>query len=149
MAPKSASSRPIASPLAGVPARKPAKAARQVASKPVTKQGRTATSGKRAVAVLKSSKVEPLTANTARSEVGRQLRAIGTTQTRARATSDTLGAVRAYAREVFGCVAKANRWFERPSVRLNGERPIVWLQNHSNPTDVYAALDAIAYGTPL
>ncbi|KVV40783.1 hypothetical protein WT27_12690 [Burkholderia territorii] len=60
-----------------------------------------------------------------------------------------LGAVRTYAREVFGSLAKANRWLERPSVRLEGETPVAWLQNHGDPTEVYRALDAIAYGTPV
>ncbi|MBR8174067.1 DUF2384 domain-containing protein [Burkholderia cenocepacia] len=57
-----------------------------------------------------------------------------------------LRAVHIHAREVFGSAAKANRWLERPSVRLSGEKPIAGLQGHNGPVDVYAALDAIAYG---
>ncbi|MCO1366984.1 MbcA/ParS/Xre antitoxin family protein [Burkholderia multivorans] len=82
-------------------------------------------------------------------DVGRQSRTIDTTPTKARRASDTLRAVHAYAREVFGSATKANRWLERPSVRLSGERPIAWLQDHNDPANVYAALDAIAYGTPV
>ncbi|RQQ09774.1 DUF2384 domain-containing protein [Burkholderia stagnalis] len=54
-----------------------------------------------------------------------------------------------YAREVFGSTAKANRCLERRSARLNGHSPIIWLQSHNDPADVYATLDAIAYGTSV
>ncbi|MDR6500217.1 uncharacterized protein (DUF2384 family) [Burkholderia ambifaria] len=74
----------------------------------------------------------------------RQLRAI-----EARRENDALRAVRAYAREVFGSAAKADRWLGRPSFRLDGESPVTWLKNHNDPADVYGALDAIAHGTPV
>ncbi|MBN3834426.1 DUF2384 domain-containing protein [Burkholderia sp. Ac-20344] len=76
-------------------------------------------------------------------EVTRQLRAIG------RPDGDSLCAVSACAREVFGRAAKADRWLGRPAIRLDGESPVTCLQNHNDPVDVYSALDAIAYGTPL
>jgi uncharacterized protein (DUF2384 family) len=57
--------------------------------------------------------------------------------------------VRSYARNVFGGAAKANRWLDRPSTRLGGEKPIAWLQNYCDPADAYSTLDAIAYCTPV
>jgi uncharacterized protein (DUF2384 family) len=54
-----------------------------------------------------------------------------------------------YAHKVFGDAAKANRWLVRPSIRLEGVRPIDYLETHDDPSAVYAALDAIAYGFPL
>jgi uncharacterized protein (DUF2384 family) len=59
------------------------------------------------------------------------------------------GSVRAGAREVFGSAAKADRWLGRPAIRYDGESPVTWPQNHNDPVDVYSALEAIAYGTPL
>ncbi len=64
-------------------------------------------------------------------------------------TTPALKRLRASAREVFGSAVKANRWLEQPATRLGDERPIDWLQNHGDPADVYSALDAIAYGTPV
>ncbi|MDR8029531.1 MbcA/ParS/Xre antitoxin family protein [Burkholderia cenocepacia] len=83
-------------------------------------------------------------AGAVRREVTRQLRMIESQR-----ESDSLRAVHAYARKVFGSTAKADRWLRRPSVRLGGESPVTWLQHHNDPADVYGALDAIAYGTPV
>ncbi|WP_342310567.1 MbcA/ParS/Xre antitoxin family protein [Burkholderia pyrrocinia] len=107
------------------------------------------TRAKRAVAFVGSSEGKSAIANAVGHEVGRQLRVISATPAEARRERDTLRAVRAYAREVFGSAAKTNRWLERPSVRLGGESPVTWLQNHDDPADVYRTLDAIAYGTPV
>ncbi|WP_185624987.1 antitoxin Xre/MbcA/ParS toxin-binding domain-containing protein [Burkholderia cepacia] len=115
----------------------------------MAKHGHVTTSARSTVAFLGSSEATSVIANTAPCEVGRQLRAIGATPVKARPAGRTLRAVRAYARKVFGSTAKANRWLERPSTRLGGERPIAWLQNHGDPADVYSALDAIAFGTPV
>uniref|UniRef100_UPI002AB14FDD MbcA/ParS/Xre antitoxin family protein n=1 Tax=Burkholderia sp. BCC1985 TaxID=2817442 RepID=UPI002AB14FDD len=125
------------------PKRKRCKVVGQFTSKPTVKHARAPTGAEHAFAA-RSSEVKLMIANAVRREVGRQLRAIVV-----RRESDALCAVRAYAREVFGTAAKANRWLERPSVRLDGESPVTWLRNHNDPADVYGALDAIAYGTPV
>ncbi|KWF30182.1 hypothetical protein WL88_23740 [Burkholderia diffusa] len=83
-------------------------------------------------------------AGAVRREVTRQLLMIESQR-----ESDSLRAVRAYARKVFGSTAIADRGLQRPSVRLGGESPVTWLQHHNDPAEVYGALDAIAYGTPV
>ncbi|KWE31776.1 hypothetical protein WT50_29965 [Burkholderia territorii] len=83
-------------------------------------------------------------AGAVRREVTRQLLMIESQR-----ESDSLRAVRAYARKVFGNTAIADRGLQRPSVRLGGESPVTWLQHHNDPAEVYGALDAIAYGTPV
>lgn len=149
MTTKSTFSRPATSPRAAAPARKRGKVSGQATAKPVVKHAHVTTSAKRAVAFVGSNEVKTVIANAVRREVGRQLRVIGVTSVEPHAESDVLRAVRAYARDVFGSSAKANRWLERPSVRLGGETPVAWLQNHDDPTEVYGALDAIAYGAPV
>lgn len=114
--------------------------------RPHVKYGHVATSVKRAVMFVGSNEIKSEIANAVRREVGRQLRVMGAASPAARHDDETLRAVRAYAREVFGSAEKANRWLERPSVRLGGESPVSWLQTHDDPADVYSALDAIAYG---
>ncbi|WP_196798395.1 MbcA/ParS/Xre antitoxin family protein [Burkholderia territorii] len=99
---------------------------------------------KSSVAFIKSGELRTMSADAVRRDVTRQLRAI-----ESRREGDSLDAVHAYASEVFGSEAKADRWLGRPSVRLGGESPITWLQNHNDPANVYGALDAIAYGTPV
>lgn len=140
---KSISSRPIASPRRAAPERKRGNVVRQFTTKPTVKRSHAPTRAEHAVAV-RTSEVKLMIANAVRREVARQLRAIVVRRER-----DALCAVRTYAREVFGSAAKANRWLDRPSVRLDGESPVTWLQNHNDPADVYGALDAIAYGTPV
>lgn len=143
MTTKSTSSRPITSLRRTAPKRKRGKVVGQFTTKPTVKHARAPTRAEHAVAAC-SSEVKLMIANSVRREVTRQLRAIVV-----RRKSDALCAVRAYAHEVFGTAAKANRWLERPSARLDGESPVTWLQNHNDPADVYGALDAIAYGTPV
>ncbi|MGK8209221.1 antitoxin Xre/MbcA/ParS toxin-binding domain-containing protein [Burkholderia cenocepacia] len=93
------------------------------------------------------SEVKSMIANAVRREVARQLRFGSAALAEARRRDDMLRAVRTYAREVFGSEPKANRWLGRPSVHLDGESPVAWLQHHNDPVDAYRALDAIAYGT--
>ena len=149
MTTKPTSSRPTASQRPVASARKRGKEAGQVTAKPVAKHAHITTSAKRAIAFADSSEVKSLIANAARHEATHQQQAIGTAPAKARREGDTLRAVHAYAREVFGSSAKANRWLERPSVRLGRKSPVTWLQNHDDPADVYGALDAISYGTPI
>ncbi|WP_082716489.1 MULTISPECIES: MbcA/ParS/Xre antitoxin family protein [unclassified Burkholderia] len=112
--PPTASQRPVAS------ARKRGKEAGQVTTKPA----HVATGAKSAIAFADSSEVKSVIANAVQREVTHQHRVIGATPAKARREGDTLRAVRAYAREVFGGSAKAKRWLERPSVRLGGKSPI-------------------------
>ncbi len=142
-------SRTAGAPRAAAPARKRGKVSGRMTAKPVVKHAHVATIAKRAVTIVGSSEVKSEIANAVRREVGRQLRVMGATSPAARHDDETLRAVRAYAREVFGSAEKANRWLERPSVRLGGESPIAWLKTHDDPADVYSALDAIAYGAPV
>ncbi|WP_175712517.1 MbcA/ParS/Xre antitoxin family protein [Burkholderia ambifaria] len=142
-------SRTAGAPRPAAPTRKQGKVSGQMAAKPVVKHAHVATSAKRAVTFVGSSEVKSEIANAVRREVGRQLRVMGAASPAVRHDDETLRAVRAYAREVFGSAEKANRWLERPSVRLGGESPVSWLQTHDDPADVYSALDAIAYGAPV
>ena len=105
---------------------------------------RVTTVAESAVVFVGSGDVRSMIAGAVRREVARQLRAIESQR-----EGDSVCAVRAYAREVFGSTAKADRWLRRQSVRLNGESPVTWLQNRNDPADVYRALDAIAYGTSV
>lgn len=104
---------------------------------------------KRGAAKVAAGAVRSAIAHEVRREVGRQLRVFGVAPQGPRADDDTLRAVRAYAHEVFGSAAKADRWLERPSVKLGGESPVAWLRDHDDPAEVYSALDAIAYGAPV
>lgn len=109
----------------------------------------TSTTGTKRSTTVSATSVRSTIANEVRREVGRQLRVYGVAPRAAHADNDTLRAVRTYAHEVFGSAAKADRWLERPSVRLGGDSPIAWLHDHEDPAEVYSALDAIAYGAPV
>ncbi|NTZ08872.1 DUF2384 domain-containing protein [Burkholderia metallica] len=148
MTTKSTYSRSTASPRSAARARKRVKVAGQ-ATTTEAKHSRVTSSGKRAVAFLDSPEVKSAIANAVRREVARQLRVIGATPAEIRRDGDTLLAVLAYAREVFGSAVKADRWLRRPSVYLGGESPVAWLQISGDPAGVYCALDAIAHGTPV
>lgn len=144
MATKFTTFRLMVSPHHVGPERKRRKGVGQVTTKLWRKHARVTIVAESGVASVGSDEVRSMIAGAVRREVTRQLRMIESQR-----ESDSLRAVRAYARKVFGSTAKADRWLRRPSIRLGGESPVTWLQHHNDPADVYGALDAIAYGTPV
>jgi uncharacterized protein (DUF2384 family) len=82
-------------------------------------------------------------------EVTRQLRQSGVEVPVPESGNPQVRELRDYAHKVFGDMAKGDRWLLRPSMKLNGVRPIDYLETHDDSNAVYSALDAIAHGFPL
>ncbi len=82
-------------------------------------------------------------------EIARQLRLSGIVPSAPSFDSPRVREAREYAHKVFGNAAKGDSWLLRPSIRLDGARPIDYVETHDDTNPVYAALDAIAHGFPL